>query len=121
MSTVYHRAVMTKLLATEVWTYFRDFPSVALKEELPIELFVKVESLISYCPLCDFFFSLAKKEVKAKAKCDQCPLDFCQRGTPYNKWKHAQNDRERKEAAEGVLKQIEDWDIKEYLVKEESL
>ena len=100
-----------KDLSLEVWRYTARHPKIQRKCDLPLKLYRKIEFLTCECPMCELFMAVVRGD------CRFCALFNADKrcyslGQPFDRWKFAPIDRVRKEAAEGVVKQLEAWDVK---------
>jgi hypothetical protein len=97
-----------KELSLEVWRYLAEHPEIDRKDDLPKPLFSKIVHCLSRCPLCELFNI-------GHLSCPGCPLtgeDYsCESpGQPYCRWTDASSPFDRKEAAAGIVRQIEAWE-----------
>jgi hypothetical protein len=98
-----------KELTLEVWRYLAEHPEIEYKMYLPDSLYEKVKFLECECPLCEMFYAPCARE------CSGCPLSgegyYCSDGDQtYDRWCHAKTNKERKEAAEEIVRRTEAWE-----------
>jgi hypothetical protein len=96
-----------KATSLEVWRYLATHPEIRDKNDLPEELLCKIRRLRSRCPLCELF--KASREF-----CPGCPLDDVNcmwAGSPYDKWCYAGSPEKRRNAAESIVRRIENWEV----------
>jgi hypothetical protein len=94
-----------------VWRYLAEHPEINKKHQLPNSLYKKIKFLKNECPLCGIFYR------NSFLSCPGCPLSgqrsyCCSPGRPYNRWRFVSSgEKERKEAAEEIVRVIEAWDV----------
>ena len=93
-------------LSIPLWIYLRDHPEIQDKEDLPKEIFRKINKFRAFCPLCEKF--------EKNFGCNGCPLELglnscVSRGHPWSDWYDAKNDKERGESAGRIVKILKNW------------
>jgi hypothetical protein len=100
-----------KELSLKVWRYLAEHPEITRKQDLPGELYGAIRNLMCECPLCELLLTIYS------FGCPRCPLsegeDYycCTPGQPYYRWGKAAFAKERKEAAEEIVRRIEAWEV----------
>jgi hypothetical protein len=98
-----------KVLSLEVWEYLVNHPAIGCECDLPEELFMKINNLPGYCPLCKVF--------NVDMTCSEdCPLYDCinpASNNLYNLWRQANTSEERRKSAVGILLLIQAWEPEE--------
>jgi len=100
-----------KELTLEVWRYLAEHPEIAKKSDLPSCLRTRINNLLNWCPLCEFYYSFCGSH------CSKCPLKHCMTGSCYDRWCYAdryvstdKNEKTiRKEAAMGIVDAVQAW------------
>lgn len=96
-----------KSLSLKVWRYLAEHPELKSKRELPSALFKQLKQMSAWCPLCECF------RLRNRFGCNECPLNYClSPNASYCRWLSARTIKERKKAAEEVVKLIEAWEVK---------
>jgi hypothetical protein len=91
-----------KDLSLEIWGCLEAHPNIRYKEDLPQELFAKIENMTLKCPLCEVCLF-----------CEGCPLESCTNfDSAYNLWCIAESDAERQAATAEIVRRIEAWEPK---------
>lgn len=68
-------------LSLEVWNYLHSNPQLKSKEELPLNLYSKIEPFTNKCSLCEYY-----KGCKIFSSTDtSCPLFPCTQSNYFNK------------------------------------
>ncbi len=85
-----------------MWKYLAEHPEIEFKCHLPNELWQIIFNYVNNCPLCECF---------EFDPCDLCPLNNCSdTNALYTKW-YRGNQIERKQAAEEIVRRIEEWEV----------
>ena len=97
-----------KELSLEVWEYIKEHSEIRHKGELPKELWEKIKSYDSGCPLCDLY------QPKGGV-CPGCPLKNCMTGSFYEAWLFAprncnEGDDIRRIAASEIVETLKAWE-----------
>jgi len=91
-----------KELSLEVWRYLAEHPEIENEEDLPEELFAKIDGMSCNCPISETVL------------CLNCPLVSCSNeNTMYGIWYHAKNFSTRRAAAQKIVAAIEAWEAEE--------
>jgi len=96
-----------KELSLEVWRYLVEHPEIKCKETLPHKLYLKINDMVSSCPLCELYKS------DFTANHPKCPLKTCGMGSPYNNWLRADDSITRQAFAQKIVAAIEAWEPEE--------
>ena len=91
-----------KALSLKVWQYFKEHPEVKHKEDLPKDLWDKVNHMLGYCPLCEYH----------GMNCWKCILKHCHYGSPFVIWREANDNDTRQKAAQAIYDKIKSWEVK---------
>jgi hypothetical protein len=100
-----------KELTIEVWEYFTKHPEAKHKNDLPFEIYKKICWLPARCPLCAIFCTIRWSQ---KA-CIGCPIRKGKESgecSLYFVWVEAITDKDRKNAAEKIVRLVKAWKIK---------
>jgi hypothetical protein len=101
-------------ITLEVWNYFVEHPECYSKDDLPPELYAKIEHLCNECSLCDFYYDYNNR-------CPRCPLGVAGEGctistSAYGCWQRSEygDKSTRKEAAETIVRIVSEWKLRGY-------
>jgi len=110
MKTIEQLEIIKKDMV-EVWSYFRDYPEIKYKTDLPIRLFNKIKNHVHMCSLCTLFNNVRTEENK---QCKKCPLKkrFYTGCYYYGGWANAGFLEDRSKWAGKMVKRIKKWKIK---------
>lgn len=106
----------TKELTLEVWEYLRDNPEIAFKNDLPEELFNKIEYLFLHCPLCELYKNKNSNSCKKNCPLNKASNDYgcCDGGENdfYQKWCiYTNTNDQRQDSASGIVELIKKWRV----------
>ena len=95
-----------KELTIEVWEYFAKHPEIECKADLPKAIYNKIYCLFARCPLCEMFVrdGCAGCPIRIKNEEGECSL--------YLAWFDAESIKDRKHAAEKIVRLVKSWKIK---------
>ncbi len=96
-----------------VWRYLAEHPDITHKIELSNKIWRIISCYTNKCPLCEYYVEIFYSRFhNSFCKCNMCPLKNCSDdGALYHKWQHSETDKERKLAAEAIVKAIEEWEV----------
>ncbi|MDR1837585.1 MAG: hypothetical protein LBQ89_08005 [Treponema sp.] len=106
-----------KKTSLEVWRYLVRHPDITRKEQLPKELWRKIDRFINNCAVCEYIVK-TKNKASVHLSCKGCPFFDKKRIKEkmtcylYTKWHWSASDKARKKWAQKIIETIEAWEEK---------
>ncbi len=98
-----------------VWKYLAEHPEIRKKAFLPALFGVLIGKYENKCPLCEYFknyYTMEYLEDDDYDPCCKCPLQNCgKQESAYYTWLYDTDAEKRKQAAEAIVKAIEEWEV----------
>ncbi len=105
------QAQQAKEEALLVWKYLAEHPEITRKIDLPDDLYIIITDYCGECPLCEYFKIRDSESTCERPDCSKCPLKSCdEEYSAYYVWLSAKDTEKRKQAAEAIVKAIEEWE-----------
>jgi hypothetical protein len=95
-----------KEIAIEIWTYMAEHPEIEYKDQLPEQLYSKIERLKMRCPICEVF-QKCEGCIMTKSG-NRCGLDK----SAVSKWEDTMTPEKAKRAraAKKIVRIISAWE-----------
>jgi hypothetical protein len=90
----------------ELWEYLVEHPEVIHNKDIPKKLKKYYVGFLNWCPLCTY-------NNEQKMACKECILVNCRGDSLFRRWRKAQTNEERQQAAQAIVDKVMSWEVED--------